>query len=483
MMRIYDYIMGKQYEDTPGILWKEKQKIYNEAKEMTPYGLEAYRQLEVYLNNEFYPKGDPSHITSSFWQQAIKKYEEVTEHKILGGLTLDAPATELGRSGAQSNFIRKAKEYQDQSKVAIKTLLSKLSTLHNVSDFLLQNPSIQNFEKLQIQVDSLILLIENVLYQYGFDEAKSIISSPELQTKNFKGGTLNTLEYITAEFNEIANTIGMGPARLGEVFEYALSFINGEVGAYVNMNLDDLLKNFKVGGHNVQRSGTNIDYIFDSSENGNPDGVEWNGNATQITVGGITLDTNFTSPKQGKVDVLLTLPDSGGKSFKVSAKNWEKFSDLHNFGETSIIAAVTRTGPSIGVLEHFLYGLGPYKANANQIQAVHDYAKMCLAIDTILGYSMKNTGYNADTIVINNQAEKRIYVYSGADLLKKIEHNNKNSFSFEGYPKNFQEFAQQKLKQVSKRNWGTYASNQYKALMIKYLSEQRVKILMTGSGY
>lgn len=484
-MRIYDYIMGKKYEDTPGILYKEKQKIYNKAKEISsPYSLDKYRELEIYLNNEFYPKGDPTRITSDFWVQAIQEYERVTEHKLLGGLTLDDSAMEIGGTLARNNFIQKAKEYQNQSKVAVKTLLTKLNSLYQISNYLQKNPNINNFEKLQVQVDSLILLIENIVYNYGFDTGRMIISSPELKTKQFRGGTLNTLEYITAEFNEIANTVGMGPARLGEIFEYALAFINSDVAAYSNMTANELLKHFKVGSKSFNREGTNIDLIFDSSQNGNDDGVNWNGNATQLTVGGITLNTDFTSSKMGKVDVILTLPDSGGKTFNVSAKNWSGFvDDKHNFGETSIMAAVARAGTPIGVLEHFLYGVGPYMANSNQIQAVHDYAKMCIAIDTLLGYSMRNAGGNADTIVINNRAEKRIYVYSGVELLRKIEHNNKKAFQFDNYPENFQFTAQKYLKQVSKRNWGTYASNQYKALLIGYLSEQRVRILMKGNGY
>lgn len=130
--------------------------------------------------------------------------------------------------------------------------------------------------------------------------------------------------------------------------------------------------------------------------------------------------------KQGKMDVQLTMPNSG-QIFRVSAKNWESM-QKRDFGNTSLSAALLR---SAGLNEMFGYGIGlGWPDSYADEQTLHNYAKIAAIADIVMGYSQES-GY-ADTIVINDRARRHIYVYSMAEVLNEA-YKKINELSLPGY--------------------------------------------------
>lgn len=123
--------------------------------------------------------------------------------------------------------------------------------------------------------------------------------------------------------------------------------------------------------------------------------------------------------KSGKADVLFKLP-TVESDFKISAKSWGQYFNQHTFNETSLFNALIRTSN----LDYTLaYGLvvgyyNPVGQLYDWVQA-HEFAKLCIFLDTVMGYSQKNNW--VDTIVIENRGNKEtpVSVYSIRQILEK----------------------------------------------------------------
>lgn len=157
------------------------------------------------------------------------------------------------------------------------------------------------------------------------------------------------------------------------------------------------------------------------------DGVKIEGPSTQVSKDGskkisyqITGDNGSTltiqgafDEKQGKMDVLMTMPNSDD-TFRASAKNWTSFKH-RDFGTTRLSYAILR---SAGLNDLFAYGFGlGWSEYSGDISKLHNFAKMAVLVDILMGYSQES-GY-ADTIVINNRSHAHVYVYSMRSLLDK----------------------------------------------------------------
>lgn len=132
------------------------------------------------------------------------------------------------------------------------------------------------------------------------------------------------------------------------------------------------------------------------------------------------IDISPFDGKQGKVDITFKIPEVK-EGFNISAKNWQSLLD-RDFGETTLYNALMRTVNLDKTLE---YGLvlgyyGPRDKIWPELK-VHQFAKVAVLVDTLIGYSQINN--YADTLVINDRSNKSkpIKVYSMYDILDKLD--------------------------------------------------------------
>lgn len=133
----------------------------------------------------------------------------------------------------------------------------------------------------------------------------------------------------------------------------------------------------------------------------------------------LKIQTVF-SDKQGKMDIQLDLPDIS--SFNISAKNWNVFKNK-DFGNVFLFDALIRSSQDYG--QTMGYGLQmvggmPWKL------ALHQWARLCILLDSLAGYSQKNN--YADTIVINDRGSKRIRVYSISNIINNYYKKGSNQY-------------------------------------------------------
>ncbi len=132
------------------------------------------------------------------------------------------------------------------------------------------------------------------------------------------------------------------------------------------------------------------------------------------------IDISPFDGKQGKVDITFKIPGVEN-GFNISAKNWQSLLD-RDFGETTLYNALMRTVNLDKTLE---YGLvlgyyGPRDKIWPELK-IHQFAKIAVLVDTLIGYSQKNN--YADTLVINDRSNKSkpIKVYSMYNILDKLD--------------------------------------------------------------
>lgn len=474
-MMIADYIKKKEYESTAGILQEEKTRIYEAAKNLYNNTNSKYEELEEFLNGYFYENNEGKIAAREIDDKILKAYENKTGQYILGdNVTWDmnqilATGAQNLNSTSQANF-KKAKKYGEQGRQETQIYVSTLQQYYNTLEAIIKS---QKFANVQLESQKLQGLITSILNEYNIETQKIIRNT---KTKSF------LFSYIKDKFNEILKTIQVGPASLGKIFEYGLAGINGEVGLFAQMTTEKLIDEFVLGDKSVKREGTDVAIVFDTGDKPRAKkDLKFTGK-NSLTIGGVEIKTDFSDSRMGKADVIVHLPSDPKSSFKISAKNWAGFNigHEHGFGETSIMAAVARSNPSDSVLQHFLYAMGPREANENQIQAFHDYAKMCLALDILIGYSQRSFGGTADTIVINNRQEKKIYVYSGQQLIDEATKKEQGVLSFAKYSESELRETAKKFLEERKR-WGNFDSNRYKANLINKLSELKISIMMNSA--
>ena len=219
--------------------------------------------------------------------------------------------------------------------------------------------------------------------------------------------------------------------EIGYVFEKALQAL-GTTTTIEEMTDDMLYDTFRQatsGMETVSRGGL----VSVSGVKVDPPIIKSGTKGQKTTTYNITGDNGSTlsikgvfDEKQGKMDVQLTMPNSG-QIFRASAKNWESMQN-RDFGNTSLSAALLR---SAGLNEMFGYGIGLGWPNSYaKEQTLHNYAKIAAIADIVMGYSQES-GY-ADTIIINDRSRPHIYVYSMAEILKK-SYDKIKELSLPGY--------------------------------------------------
>lgn len=251
----------------------------------------------------------------------------------------------------------------------------------------------------------------------GEDAILSNLSKTK-QTLKYNENTASLINTFDTLYQTILSALGGNVGQIyGKAFERMLTAFNQLVNNYEDYTIQQIFaEKFKTAGDMSSVRGELETNVLTAHQTNNrtfsltPDPTDKN-QVVQITA---------FDERQGKMDVCFTMPGeyASNKQFRVSAKSWLGMAG-HNFGETSLFNALTRTA---GIDHTLAYGLvvgyyNPKQELWDSVQA-HEFAKTCILLDTIMGFSQKNNW--ADTIVVQNRLDPKrpISVYSIRKLLQ-----------------------------------------------------------------
>lgn len=209
----------------------------------------------------------------------------------------------------------------------------------------------------------------------------------------------------------------------GEAFEKMLTVFNDVINEKSTQTTTSLInevfsKDFKTLGSVSAHRGKLESDIFEWDENSEKKRVTLKKNVNSTIEDEILTIKSFDE-KSGKVDVSFKLPEYKN-SFSISAKSWSSFFNRHTFNDTSLFDAIIRTSnldytTAYGLVVGYYYPKGKLY---DWVQA-HEFAKTCILLDTVMGYSQKNNW--VDTIIVENRGNTNhpVSVYSLEAILNQ----------------------------------------------------------------
>lgn len=410
-----------------------KNLIYNALKKTTNSKKQQSKNLEDLLNGLYTAKhGDSAmqdyekyvlQILNKYIAEALSKVEvsannqlstsgQAWHNKYITSNVLETRVNEI------SNFLEKL----EISGINLGMLGNQLNALKN------------NFEQLKIQ-------LENLRNQDPINyEATNRTAGGNLRKTSDTGAYIDALDNLynfikTLKIN-LTNAYGYG-------FEHSLKAFNKLIEIHTEEVTNKVLEkafNSTTEGQGVVNRGALSSEIFVTDINTiykttagllGPNPVQYTPGSTIERL----VSINSYDPKQGKMDVEFKTPEN---TFRISAKSWHNLTDSKlNFGETTLFNAIARTA---GVDSALAYGLpvGYYNPEGKlwSHMGFHEFAKTCIFLDTVMGYSQSNN--YADTIVIQNRSNpaRPIRVFSIYDLITKIYKIIKSDEFITGYDYN-----------------------------------------------
>ena len=132
-------------------------------------------------------------------------------------------------------------------------------------------------------------------------------------------------------------------------------------------------------------------------------------------------------------------------------------SGKHDFGDTTLFDALLRDTENLNSYINFGLQLGYATRNGDKqiakysqyVDCMHLYARLCLLLDILIGYSQKEA--YADTIIINARNLRRIKVYKIRDILTRIGNDYTKLINYTDYkPKDIEDAIRDKHIEFSK---------------------------------
>lgn len=421
-MPIYnDYLSISKGLNPEEILKDAKNRIIRGASHKN----RDFSKLKTYLNSLFYGPKTKGSLSESLSNAASSHYEDIIGMKFDN---YDFEKSFFSSSSSDGRIDLDERTSFSHSKfIQRNTILKRWWEAKNQLETLSSYPDPESkYEQIISDLQQLIQATETLLSDFPFITKNNI----NLFTVNeYNKDLINRIDELYQKV-VFMSSVPLTSQELGEVFEKALKAV-GDIDTVDSLTDDILRESFNKkteGSQVVSRGGivqlAGIDYkIVESKNKKGSKNIKYEivgENGSTISIGG-----EF-SPRQGKMDVLFTMPDNH-EQFRISAKNWATL-DGRDFGSTDLESALMRSG---GFINTIAYGVGVGFARS-ALQNAHDYAKACVILDIVMGYSQESN--YADTLVINNRAAARIEVFSIEDLLNKINYN-----SILGYPENVRE--------------------------------------------
>ena len=422
-MTLYDFFVQKEYQNAENILIRERKiMIQNAERRLTVYK-QSTDGLEKYLNKLFYPKNTvDKKLTEQYMNRVVQAYESYTQKKLNNvNFSMDQKLT-LMSPEAGFKMLRERWEYfTHKEKIQKNTLETRLEKVEEMIQRLPNLKSaIDNYEEIAAQTEQLQQSLKQLIQKTGANEWL------KLDNQDILAEVAQMDELFAA-----LSTVTILPSDYGDILEIALGLLQYDINSMTDEAVAELVENMSKGmGSTTGRSkvGTEVfistkDFLNDNSQNKRK--------GYKFTVDNLEIISNPASGgRQGKMDILLKLPDIANQPFRISAKNWNSVND---FGETNLWYALSRTVSKKTALEHYMYSLAAYEANDNQLKAAHNLAKMSVFLDTIMGYSQQNN--YVDTLVINDRAKRKVHVFSIRRLLQNFR-DNTSHIVITGYDEN-----------------------------------------------
>lgn len=425
----------------PLIAAREKIKLSTNMREIS--------DLEASLQNFFYPTQknniiDQVHkaqqdfmsraLTSLFSQTSIVDDGEA-DKKFYGTKKTDSRhAIQLG------TYINRMNQMNNMMELLKKGQLEG-STVYKAAEELLKIMT-DELNKIVHETSSLSLNLSSVELTKAINEHNEKYLSHMITIQNFEVN--NEAKKI---FNALDNaynmlmTMGNFNEIMGEAFERAMYVFNEiskqGITSITQTELDKIIEDF-LGSINkspniTKRGLQGSDLVGRKNSMPMQKYILSPKNNYQFSVssilGGDTIDVSGAyHDKQGKVDVTLFRNPKPNNllDLHASLKNWSAIDNLHDFGKTSLLNAMLRTG---GIDRTFAFGLvigyygpkdrlgGEYTENTANLMR---YAKACILVDTLIGFSQDQV---ADTLIINDRATNRIHVFSMNDIVNAVYSN------------------------------------------------------------
>lgn len=403
-----------------------------------------YKNLETYLNSIFYPSEDDADgvaYSKQFMNRLRSLYEAKTDKIItsdIGDLTYKA----LNKKPTLDRSV-------NVHRASLRTMKSQYDAIVNVINNLADTENAKEIQAVLDEVNkqygNVLATIEDVLKTYE-DEGEITQIGKGIVKKH--GGNFEKINEAQNGLRALYNTFNNAgliilPIDYGDFLEYGLGLLSNEMAEITDNFEDEVIEYMQdkivLGGQNVARGGGLVDVDMSiksdfkkktkKAENGSTkifwqyQNITLSYDPSNITV----LNTGVK--KQGKVDVMLTLPDAmGGEKFRISAKNWKTIDELRNLGSTSLLDAIHR---NTGDLELDYYMLSMQNPKEVYMQAADELAKICIFADIAMGLSQEE-GY-ADTLVINDRTAKYLYVRNIPQMILDAVNKNLSSLALKGY--------------------------------------------------
>lgn len=356
------------------------------------------------------------------------------------------------------------------------TLNSLINEISADLEILLKNPTSAADEKIkEIEIDLQRINNEVKIIENYYKGTRKFLT--------YKDDNFKILRSYLAVLESYAELLRVLPSnqQLGDAFENALKeAVENETRKGINSLFEQanmsISKVQRTGDIEVPRTantgGVDLTITVDYSNLTEIDKKIELPKALQKQGKGYTISYIPTKEKQSKMDVEISF--NTGFTKKLSLKNWASIYSSNNregFGETNILGALIR---SAGLNSSQKYSLALLSNSSGILNSAHNFAKLSIAADILMGISQKDNW--ASDLVINDRSEKCIYVYSIPSLLNNIEKN----LNITGYNGNYLgSVSHNILKNVKVKESRT---NKYIQNMFGLLKSKMVSVKLSGGA-
>lgn len=422
-MTLYDFFVQKEYQNAESILIRERKlMIQNAERRLTMYK-QSTDSLEKYLNKLFYPKNTvDKKLTEQYMNRVVQAYESYTKKKLNNvNFSMDQELT-LANPEAGFKMLRERWEHLNHKEEIQRNTLE--TRLKKVKEMIQKLPdlksAIDNYDNIVEQANKLKEGLDQLIKKTGANEWLKLDDQDIIAE--------------VAKMDELFAALSMVtilPSDYGDILEIALGLLQYDMDNITDEVVAELVENMTKGVGSIKGRSKVGTEVFISTKDFLEDNTKSKRKGYKFTIDNLEIISNPSSGgRQGKIDVLLELPDIVNQPFRISAKNWNSVND---FGETNLWYALSRTVSKKTALEHYMYSLAAYEANSNQLKAAHDLAKMSVFLDTIMGYSQQNN--YVDTLVVNDRSKRKVHVFSIRRLLQNFR-DNTSHIVITGYDEN-----------------------------------------------
>lgn len=398
-------------ESTYQILKDTESEILNNLK--SKQSKADLKKLEDTLTKLFYDESYRNERYPDFEQQLAQAYESTYKQKLADGLKTNT--WDFGKGeiiGAPKMNVVDWSKIEDSSRQRIE--VHRAQRLIDQVNKILTVGSVSNMNKeLEMLVQQGKILLEQAL-----QEKLQGTSIESLDGRRYITKLDNNLKNIIARLIALEKSAKIATNQMvGQMFEVCLQIFSQDIVESGYNLTQDLIDKFtsQVTGMNTEISGMiNWGIKSDTVVKDKKNKKESKKYTTRYTKDNLTVSYD-KQEKQIKMDVQIQIPTiQNNEEIRFSAKSW--ISGYHNIGSTSLEHALNRTLSSAQLEARALMAMQNIgRGHDNYSEAAMHLAKLCIYADIISGYSQQS-GY-ANTLIINDRANKRIRVYDINDLI------------------------------------------------------------------